>query len=243
VEHLFLGYINILGHAKDYTFTHVAYGTTAAGAIVTAHPLGLVSEPGTFYEAGGLTGIMGRNGMFETLVLGTTGVLPIRVVLHFAYNTLVVFPTLIAFFVQANRVHSAYLAKAIPTLTEEQLISTTPQLDRRLFKATEAIVRQGETADAFYILTKGQVEVVRKEADGQEIVVGRLGPGQYFGEIGLMHNVKRVATVRAVDDVEVMALTRNEFSTLIDESDVTRQDMERALKQRVVQIKALQNNG
>lgn len=243
VEHLFLGWTYLVEPylGSTYPILGTQWATTADGNIVTAHPAGKETINVDFYHAGGLTGIMGKNGLVENL-LGTSGRFPLRPYLHFIYNSLVVIPTVIAFLVQARRAYDEYLAEALPWLSEEQLIETTPKLERQKYEPGSVIVRQGDDADRFYIITKGQVEVLR-EQDGQEIVVSRLGSGQYFGEIGLLHGGKRTATVRAADDVEVMALDRSTFSGLVDESDMGRQEMDRLVRQRVRQLQALRSDG
>lgn len=82
------------------------------------------------------------------------------------------------------------------------------------FAAGEAIVRQGEPGSRFYIVTEGEVEVVRETPDG-EAPLARLGPGQYFGEVALLHGVERTATVRAAVDTRVLSIARQDFSTLV----------------------------
>lgn len=72
--------------------------------------------------------------------------------------------------------------------------------------AGEVIFRQGDVGDRFYIVSDGEVEIV---ADGQ--VVNVTGPGGYFGEIALLRDVPRTATVRAKGDVELFALDREDF--------------------------------
>jgi MFS family permease len=83
-------------------------------------------------------------------------------------------------------------------------------VDSRRFDAGEEIIREGEPGDSFYVLTDGTVEV---EADGRS--VGSFGPGYFFGEIALLRDVPRTATVRAVGDVEVSALDRDEFLSVV----------------------------
>ena len=244
VEHNFLGWIFYVGGPEEFAWTRQLWATTADGHIVTAHPVGQALEIGTFYEAGGAIGILGNGGLVENLLRPnrTTDIFPSRAVLHFGYNVLVVVPTTIAFLVQARRVYDEFLAQALPELSEDQLIAATPKLVPEKFRAGEVIIRQGDPADMFFILTKGEAEVVREHADGDETVVNRLSSGQYFGEIGLMHGGKRMATIRAASDLEVLALDRSAFSSLIAESEISRDELNRLARQRLMQVKAIQSS-
>lgn len=69
-----------------------------------------------------------------------------------------------------------------------------------------AIVRQGEPGEHFYLVVEGRLAV---DVDGQH--VRDLGPSASFGEIALLRNVPRTATVRAVDESELVALERRAF--------------------------------
>jgi CRP-like cAMP-binding protein len=70
----------------------------------------------------------------------------------------------------------------------------------------EAIVRQGEPGDRFYVIVAGTVDV---SVDGER--VREQGPGEYFGEIALLRDGPRTATITARDDVELRSLRREPF--------------------------------
>jgi MFS family permease len=93
--------------------------------------------------------------------------------------------------------------RLLPTQVLEALAGAMVPL--RVEASTE-IVREGEAGDRFYIIDSGEVEVVK---DGRVINVE--GTGEYFGEISLLRDVPRTASVRAKTDVELRALERDDF--------------------------------
>jgi len=130
-----------------------------------------------------------------------------------------------------------YLARALPALSEAQLIWATHNIETRGYAPGQAILREGEPADNFYIITRGQVEVMLRQPSGSEIVVATMGVGQYFGEIELLHGSANIATIRAGANtgVEVIALDPNEFSHLVAESSTTQAEIDRVAHQRVAE--------
>ncbi len=87
---------------------------------------------------------------------------------------------------------------------------TLEELSRDLTSITAApgvdIFEQGDEGDMVYIVDQGSVEIIRHGA-----VINTNGPGDYFGEIALLRDIPRTATVRAVDEVHLYALTREAF--------------------------------
>jgi ABC-type lipoprotein export system ATPase subunit len=128
-----------------------------------------------------------------------------------------------------------YVRQALAPLDLDELALASSRLRRETYPPGALIVRQGDEPEDFYIVTSGEVEVVLEHPGGQEILVNRLGRGQYFGEIALLRGGRRVATVRACPsgEVEVMALDRETFSRAIGESEIARRDFDRVIAERL----------
>jgi NADH:ubiquinone reductase (H+-translocating) len=92
-------------------------------------------------------------------------------------------------------------------------VQRTERVTHAHYEAGEAIIRQGDLADAFYVIVRGTVQVVR-EADGQETELARLAAGDSFGELGLLQQRRRSATVRALEPTDLIALGRADFDLL-----------------------------
>ena len=90
------------------------------------------------------------------------------------------------------------------------------------------VFRQGEPGDRFYVVAEGEVEV---EVDGR--VVRTQGAGDHFGEIALLRDVPRTATVRAVTDTELYALDRDEFIAAVTGHAATAEAADAAVTTRL----------
>jgi Cyclic nucleotide-binding domain len=82
-----------------------------------------------------------------------------------------------------------------------------------------AVVSQGEVGDRLYIVKDGAAEVVARGDDGQEKELAALSKNDYFGEIALLKDVPRTATVRAKGALELYSLEREDFQTLLERSE------------------------
>jgi CRP-like cAMP-binding protein len=81
--------------------------------------------------------------------------------------------------------------------------------------AGEEIIAEGEEGDAFYIIESGRTRVSKKDDDGVPQTLVDLGAGQHFGELALLENAPRAATVTAIDAVALLVLSRDDFVGII----------------------------
>jgi CRP-like cAMP-binding protein len=99
--------------------------------------------------------------------------------------------------------------------TPDELRAIGGRLRARHFAQGEIIIRQGEVGDYFYVIRRGRVAVVQRDAQELEQVVNELVTGDYFGEAALLTREPRNATIRALTPVEVLTLNRRDFDRLV----------------------------
>jgi len=127
-----------------------------------------------------------------------------------------------------------YVLKAMPTLSHAQLLDVTRNAQKQEFEPGTMILHEGTTGDAFYIVSKGVVEIVLPRPNHSDVVAAQLGPGQYFGEMQLLHGQKRSASARAYErgPVEVLSLDFDTMRELLNSSEATREAMQALADQR-----------
>jgi CRP/FNR family transcriptional regulator, cyclic AMP receptor protein len=81
----------------------------------------------------------------------------------------------------------------------------------RHYKAGETMMEEGERPVTFFVLIEGKAEVIRGAKTGHAHQVGQVGPGDFFGEMGLLDGEPRAATIRAVEDCVCLVLSRWDF--------------------------------
>jgi ABC-type lipoprotein export system ATPase subunit len=117
-----------------------------------------------------------------------------------------------------------YVAKAMPTLLQDQMLWATRNAKTLDYKPGTMIVSAGADADTFYIVSKGTVEVVLPRPNQSDVVATQLGPGKFFGEMAFFRDRKRQASVRASErgPVEVLTISYDQLDKLLNQSEATR---------------------
>jgi uncharacterized protein YhbP (UPF0306 family) len=122
-------------------------------------------------------------------------------------------------------------------LPEQEASTLAARLNTMQLAAGDVIVRQGAPADKFFIIVDGEVEVLREEG-GQSHEVATLGRGQFFGEIAILRDTPRMATVRAKTDAILFAMDRDVFRSLVAQSMGTTTDFDRVVRERLDELGA-----
>ena len=101
----------------------------------------------------------------------------------------------------------------------------------------EVICRQNDLADSFYLVRIGFVKVTESHPGG-ELVLAYLGRGNYFGEIGLLRDGRRTATVTALDHVELVRIGGDDFQEMVQRFPEIRSSLEAVAQERLEQNRA-----
>jgi CRP-like cAMP-binding protein len=102
-------------------------------------------------------------------------------------------------------------------LKEKNLKLVANLLKEREYKKGDIIVKQGESGVGLFIIIKGKVKIVKKLADGKEIDIAVHGENEFFGELSVLDDKPRTASVIAIEDTKTLAMTHWEFKALLEE--------------------------
>jgi CRP/FNR family transcriptional regulator, cyclic AMP receptor protein len=117
-----------------------------------------------------------------------------------------------------------------------KLIAYTAEVIR--FEAGEVIVRQGDPADAVYIIVEGEADVWVASDKGSEIQLTTMGPHTIFGEIAVLTQGRRTTTVRAKDQVVAFKIAAKLFLDLVRQSPEIGMQVMTVLAQRLERVTA-----
>lgn len=117
--------------------------------------------------------------------------------------------------------------KILESLTPYERLTIADALEDVSFPPKTTIVKQGDPGDIFYIIVEGEARVMKVEEDSEgPQQVGTLGPSDYFGEIALLTNRPRAASVIAVTSLKCVKLDRDRFNRVLGScEDILRRNM------------------
>ncbi len=100
-----------------------------------------------------------------------------------------------------------------------QTITPSEQSTQIHFKAGDTIMEQGDMGECAYIIEDGVVEILISTASGHRQFVGTRGKGTMIGEMAIVDNAPRTATVRAVEDCTLLEITKDDFTRRLQSAD------------------------
>ena len=99
-------------------------------------------------------------------------------------------------------------------LSESVLTAIDAVTTSRSFSKNTIIINEGDLSSSMYLLVSGKVKVYLSDEEGKEFVLSTLGPGAYFGELALLDDEKRTASVKTVEDSVFKCLHKEDLLKL-----------------------------
>ena len=109
---------------------------------------------------------------------------------------------------------STLLLRNVPLfamLQEHQLALLAGAVRRRSFLRGTAIIAAGDATDSLYIIISGRLKVMMSDEHGREVILSILSPGEFFGEMGLLDDSPRSASVVTLEACELLTITKTDF--------------------------------
>jgi ABC-type methionine transport system ATPase subunit len=127
------------------------------------------------------------------------------------------------------------VAKALPWLRHRHMMEFTKLAKAEAYPPKATIISRDAHVEKFFMIHKGEVEVVLFDRKGGETIISRLKPGEFFGEIELMRGGKSIANVRAGAEgpVEVLTIGREDFKRVMDQSPITAEAVGKIVQERL----------
>jgi cAMP-dependent protein kinase regulator len=130
--------------------------------------------------------------------------------------------------IKKRKMYEGFLEKVpiLAPLNHWERLTVADALEPEIYHDGEVIIRQGERGDSFFIIVDGETKVSQVTEQG-EVEVARLYPSSYFGEIALLTDRPRAATVTAVGNVKVVKMDRDRFNRVMGPcEEILRRNME-----------------
>ena len=136
----------------------------------------------------------------------------------------------------ASTTVSTTVLKSVPmfgSFPEDQLRALATMVMRRSAPRGSAIMHAGDPTDCLYIVISGRLKVMMGEADGKEVILSIIGPGEFFGEMGLIDDSPRSASVIAIEPCVMLSVTKRAFKKCLVENVALAMSVMRVLVRRL----------
>lgn len=102
-------------------------------------------------------------------------------------------------------------------LADDALAEVAQKAFTRKLKKGDVLMRKGEVGDSLFLIHQGWVKIVTEDSKGDELIINKCGPGETIGEMALLDQGTRSATVVAMDDAEVLELKNDVFEKILNQ--------------------------
>jgi len=131
---------------------------------------------------------------------------------------------------------STAVLRAVPLFSsfpEDQLRTLATMVNRKSLPRGAMVMAAGDPTDSLYIVLSGRLKVMMSDADGKEVILSILGPGEFFGEMGLIDDSPRSASVIGIEPCELLSISKRDFNKCLADSFEMAMAVMRGLVQRL----------
>ena len=131
---------------------------------------------------------------------------------------------------------STLLLRNVPlfaTLPDSQLALLTSVVSRRSFPRATTVIAAGDSTDSLYVVISGRLKVMMSDDEGREVILSMLGPSEYFGEMALIDDSPRSASVITLEPCELLVLAKRDFKKCVAENFEMSMTLMRGLVKRL----------
>jgi len=118
-------------------------------------------------------------------------------------------------------------------LNEQELVHISQHATTRTYPKNTVIITEGDPAETLYIIIKGKVKVLLNDEAGKEVIINCQGPGEYFGELALIDEAQRSATVITMETSTFSVIAKHSFHDILANNPSIALSLIRDLTQRV----------
>lgn len=102
-------------------------------------------------------------------------------------------------------------------LTNEELSNIESHATTRNFAKRTILINEGDQTSSLYVIISGKVKIYCGDEHGKEIIIATLGPGEYFGEVALIDDAERSASVMTLEDSNFLVISKEAFKTALSQ--------------------------
>jgi len=116
---------------------------------------------------------------------------------------------------------STAVLRAVPlfsSVPDEQLRTLATVVTRKSLTRGATVMVAGDQTDSLYIILSGRLKVMMSDAEGKEVILSILGPGEFFGEMGLIDDSPRSASVVGIEPCELLSIAKRDFNRCLAEN-------------------------
>jgi len=138
--------------------------------------------------------------------------------------------------IRPNHLNSLHKIELFAGLSTEALTELSSLMKEVSFKKNSLIITQGESTRSLFIITSGRLKVFANNEEGDQTIFTFMGAGDFFGELSLLDDAPRSASVLAVEDCKGFSLTHDNFCIFLSNHSEVCQPLFKALTARIRQM-------